>query len=189
MTTRDDVHCKAGEALSLAQALELALTVPIMMLSLLESGHAKDLTAQDVVRMIREDKARERSVIKSKVMDEKLQERMRMELTDIAMLVRNGSMGALKTRLQGYLRSSPGGPSAPLTVLEDALEARNYLCHQFFKDVSADLEQGHAVDHVVSKLDEMQDAFRAAISFCDRLTEALRQAFPKTFDRKSDQIH
>lgn len=135
MTTRDDIHRKAGEALSLAHKLEQSLTAPIMMLFVIESGGASnDLSKQDVLRLVREDKARERPSVKIHVVDEKFQERMRQEKIAVQMLVRNGSMGELKRRLQNFLRTSPGGPPVSLTVLQDALEARNYLCHEFFKE-------------------------------------------------------
>jgi hypothetical protein len=189
MTTRDDVHRKAGEALGLAQALELALTVPIMMLFLLESGHGKDLSKRDLLALIKEDKARERPTVKVTVVDDSFRQRMRLEISDIQMLVRNGSMGALKQRLQKYLRVSPGGPPAPLDVLQVALEARNYLCHEFFKDFGTNLEQDQGADRAASKLDNFQDAIREAITFCDQLTKALRQQFPRTFDETAAQIH
>lgn len=191
MTTRDDVHRKVGEALGLAQALEIGLTAPILMLSLIESGHAsQDLSTQDVLTLIKEDKARERPTAKLRTMDDKLRERLRQELISVAMLVQNGTMGELRKKLQHYLRSSPGGPPAPLDELQDALEARNYLCHEFFKEYGADIEQGQGMDSALARLDALQDDFRAAIAFCDRLTGALRQAFPKTFDKQEpDQVH
>lgn len=189
MTTSDDVHLKAGKTLGLAQKLEMSLTIPILMLAMLESGMGKDLTPKDVLQLIREDKARERPVVKLRTMDEKFRERMRAELINVAMLVKNGTMGDLRTKLQSYLRISPGGPPAPLDELRDALEARNYVCHEFFKEYGADMERGEGLERAISRLNALQADLEAAITFCDRLAATLHRVFPKTFEKRPDQIY
>jgi len=42
MTAQHDVYRKAGEALELAQMLEEALTIPLLMLAIIDSVHASE---------------------------------------------------------------------------------------------------------------------------------------------------
>ena len=53
MSEQEDIYHIAGEALELSQMLEEALTIPIMMLFIIESGGQKDITSNEAEALIK----------------------------------------------------------------------------------------------------------------------------------------
>lgn len=189
MTSSDDVYSKAGEALELAQLLEEAVTIPIMMIFMIESGWQKDISFKQAVKLAEASGVEVAKHLKPKPVDEKKRQNLRLQIGQIALLVQNGTMGELKKALESRLHVSPGGPTAFLDVLQVALESRNYLCHAFFKEYMASSIKEKEKFDAIAKLEEIQKSLREAISFADSLVKSLRQQFPKTFADHDRRVH
>lgn len=189
MTSADDIYKKVGEALELSQMLEEAVTIPIMMLFMIESGWQKDLSFKDTVKLAEASGVDVAKHIKSKPFDKKMRQNLRLQVGQITLLVQNGTMGELKKALESRLHISPGGPSVFLDILQESLESRNYLCHNFFKDYMASSINEKREPDAIAKLEEIQNKLRDAISFADSLTSSLQQQFPKTFTDHDFIVH
>lgn len=188
MSEQEDIYRIAGEALELSQMLEQALTIPIMMLFIIESGWQKDIASNEVEALIKESAAASKAV-KSQPVNERFRQNVRAQVGQITLLVQNGSMGELKRALESRLHVSPGGPSVFLHVLQEALEARNYLCHAFFKGAIESSTQDNDNFDAIAKLREIETTLRKAISFANGLADTLHQQFPKTFASDSRTVH
>ncbi|MDO5759361.1 MAG: hypothetical protein Q4P24_18380 [Rhodobacterales bacterium] len=188
MSEQEDIYRVAGEALELSQMLEQALTIPIMMLFMIESGWQKDIAPEELEALIREATAASK-VVKSKPVNKRFRQNVRIQIGQVKLLVQNGTMGELKRALESRLHVTPGGPSAFLHVLQEALDARNYLCHAFFKDTVESSARKHADFDAIVKLREIEDSLQNAISFANGLAGTLRQQFPQTFSRDSRTVH
>lgn len=180
MSEQENVYRIAGEALDLSQRLEEALTITIMMMYMLKY-ECKDLDT----KIIKKAKANQK--LKSKPVTTMRQKKL-IEKGDILLLVENGSMGQLKKTLELFFQVTPLGPSPIFDVLGEALEARNYLCHKFFKEYNTIKSKGQF--DAVAKLEEMQTNLREAIAFAMGLTDKLNRQFPQTFsDLLQQRLH
>lgn len=188
MTAKGDIHRVVGETLELAQALEEAITLPILMIFIIESGWQKDLGPDEISHLMDEARGNAR-ISMSKPINEKFRQNMRVQIGQIKLLVQNGSMGELKRSLESRLHVSPGGPSASIEVLQNALDARNYLCHDFFKKHMANKGQNAAIQAATSELKEMKETIHKAIAFATTLTHSLREQFPNTFVIIDRRLH
>ena len=122
-------------------------------------------------------------------MNERFRQNIRAQVGQVVLLVQNGSMGELKRALESSLHVTPGGPSVFLDVLQEALDARNYLCHAFFKDAVKSSTQDNENFDAIARLREIETTLRSAISFANGLADTLRQQFPKTFASDSRTVH
>lgn len=159
------------------------------MLFLMESGYNKEYSYEDAINIYKAKNSGNSPVIKIKSVDMKFQQDMQLRVGSIALMVKNGSLGELKRELEKYIRISPNGPSASFDVLQHALDARNYLCHEFFKEIGEGLENDRVSTQVIAKLEEIQAALQAAISFSDQIASTLRQQFPRSFADRCKAIH
>lgn len=184
----NDILQKAGEALELSQILEEALTIPIVMMFVLESGKQKDLSGEEITKLYKEASTSTTGVI-SKPVNKKYRQDVQMKIGRIKLMAQNGTMGELKRALEGCLQVSPNGPSPFFDVLQDALDVRNHLCHEFFKKNMIESYNEDAQLSALEKLDDMQASLRKAISFVNTLTDTIQQQFPKTFSDLNHSIH
>ncbi|MDP7149435.1 MAG: hypothetical protein QGI08_14800 [Paracoccaceae bacterium] len=188
MSEQEEIYRIAGEALELSQMLEQALTIPIMMLFMIESGWQKDIASKEIETLI-EESTLGSTAVKSQPVNERFRQNIRAQVGQITLLVQNGSMGELKKALESRLHVTPGGPSAFLHVLQDALDSRNYLCHTFFKDSVESSAREDGNFDAIAKLREIETSLRKAISFANGLADTLRQQFPQTFESDSKTVH
>ena len=188
MSTLEEVHKVAGETLELAQFLEEAIALPILMIFLLEAGGQKDLTPEEISKMIVEAKGNQ-NPITSKPVTKKLQQNLQAQRGQVNLLVQTGSMGELKRTLESKLHVSPGGPSASIEALQGALEARNHLCHRFFKSHFANTDPEAAIRSALSELSDMKEKIQEAIGFANALVASLQNQFPNTFSNSERRLH
>jgi hypothetical protein len=174
-----EIHQRAGEALDLSQAFEALLSSLLIMLFMLENGLQRDISPEELLDQTQ--RAEEYGThIKRRSMA-RFRSDSQIKRTELLMLVRNGTMGDLKRALSAKLNISANGPSHYWPEFEQALEARNYLCHRFFDE----LNESSAKFDPLKKLDEILKKLEKA---CDRgvqIQQALIEQFPKTFIRSS----
>ncbi|WP_417249801.1 hypothetical protein [Celeribacter sp.] len=188
MTARAEVYRCAGETLELAQFLEEALALSIIMLFIIEAGMQKDFTPEEISKMIVEAR-RDQIPITSKPVTKKFQQNLQAQMGQVNLLVQTGSMGELKRTLESKLHVSPGGPSASIEVLQGALEARNHLCHGFFKSHFANTDTDAAIRSALSDLSDMKEKIQEAIGFANSLVASLQDQFPITFSNFERRLH
>ncbi|WP_157577862.1 hypothetical protein [Roseivivax halodurans] len=97
-------------------------------------------------------------------------------------------MGKLKKELEGHFFMDEVG-SEFFTTFEVALDARNYLCHGFFKDFLAQQAGLCSEQAALDKLEDIKSQIRIATNYSGSIVSSLQENFPRVFDEVHLSVH